>query len=111
MVTGIELAQYYLREAQRLFMTGQIDSSLKQAQKLLDWLQNKWGVTYISVSDILQSGPNTFRDRAKILPAIETLQEYGWLIQCPEPVTIRGKLRREAWRIIVGNKYDTSTGL
>lgn len=100
MAMGIQLVQFYMGAALRLFNTGPIDPTLQLAERLRHWLQSSWKEDFISVTDICQYGPNPVRDRTKAIPLITILEESGHILRWNESVTIKGKSRREAWKIV-----------
>lgn len=77
MITGIELAQYYLGQQLRLEV-GRPTEQDECAELLLEWMRGK-GETVTSVSDICRSGPSRLRKRDAALDAVETCMEAGWL--------------------------------
>jgi hypothetical protein len=101
MASAIKLARWYASEARRLFDTGLIRNDLRQAELVRVWLLDVWAEDHISVPDLQQSGPNSIRDNAKARAIIATLESHGWLIPAePTGATIRGKRRRDAWRVV-----------
>lgn len=99
MQAGIDLAQYYLGEALRLYGASQVSEELRLAQVLLNWL---WArpEPVISLPDIYQYGPNSIRDLARAKKLVGVLEQHGWLVAILGCATIAGKPRRDAWRII-----------
>jgi hypothetical protein len=67
------------------------------AQRLLDWLQNRWGEPTISTRNICQFGPHLIRDRKSALANARILVEHGWL----SPIRTH-RSDRQVWR--VGNR-------
>ena len=100
MAKGIELGQYYLSEALRLFDMGHVDKTLIDAEKLYDWLKNKWKEEYVSLPDVCNSGPNAIRDKVKAEPLFKILESQGYLIKADKPVVIGDKNRLNAWKIV-----------
>jgi hypothetical protein len=100
MARGVLLARYYASEALRLFQGSKIDRDLRVATQLLEWLLNSWSEPNISLPDIYQTGPNAIRDRKTALRLVGILVQHGHLLKLPETTIVRGKRRREAWRIV-----------
>ena len=96
MANGIELTQYYLAEALRLFHSGMVDPQLEQAQKLLDWLS---GREYIDLPTIYQRGPGSIRDSKLARCLVDILAAHGWLTPIKGGMEIDGKYRREVWEV------------
>ncbi|WP_316354710.1 YfjI family protein [Candidatus Trichorickettsia mobilis] len=97
---GIEIASYYGEEALRLFNNGVIDPDIILAEKLLDWLHNKWDEDYISLPDIYQRGLNAISTKATASKIVTILIDHGWLKKQDEPTLIKGKMRKNAFKII-----------
>ena len=98
---GIQLARYYASEAQRLAMMSREQIELQEAHALWEWLSQKWvshhGI-FISVTDLLQRGPNFVRDKKKVEETIAILENHGHLKRVG-PQVIEGKMRRETWQL------------
>lgn len=97
---GIELARFYLLEAQRLAGTASLSPPIRDAEALRQWmLSSSWGKPWLILRDAMRLGPNNLREGPKLKAAIQMLAEYGWLTPFPIGTVIDGKARREAWRI------------
>ena len=97
---AVHLAEYYTREALRLFGAGYASPELQRAAKLLDWLKTSWGEPLISVRAIVRLGPNSIRDTATAKAAIKALVEHGWLAPHVGGAVVEGQSVREAWKTI-----------
>lgn len=97
--SGILLASYYAGEAVRLNEHGYADPNIVKAERLYDWLVNRWGQDMISAPDIYQN-LNFIRDKNTAKRIIAVLVDHGWLVLIEGGATINGQRRREAWRII-----------
>jgi Protein of unknown function (DUF3987) len=64
MRAGIALAEHYATEALRLFGASRVNSDLRLAQRLLDWLLGTWSEPAISLPDIYQRSLNAIGDKA-----------------------------------------------
>lgn len=100
MKMGIEIASYYGQEALRLSDNGAIDPDIILAEKLLDWLHNKWKEEYISLPDICQRGPYALSLKAAASKIVAILEDHGWLKKQKEPMLIKGEMRRVVFKII-----------
>jgi len=93
------LAEYYTREALRLFEAGYASPELRQAETLRKWLLTKWKEPLVSARAIVTFGPNAIRDSATTKAAIKVLVEHYWLAPVGA-TTVGGKSVREAWKIV-----------
>lgn len=96
---GIELANHYIREALRLFGASRINPELRLAQRLLEWLQTSWQEPLISLPDIYQSSLNAISNQKTAGKIVETLELHGWLERVNGGGVVKGKRRRDVWRI------------
>jgi hypothetical protein len=64
-------------------------------EKLLDWLVNHWTKPTISAREIRHRGPNSIRDRQRVIDLAEILVRQGRLIPIP---TRRRDMK--AWQIV-----------
>jgi len=99
MAAGIALAQHYAAEAMRLFGANRVSSELREAQKLLTWLQTSWPEPCVSLPDIYRRGPNSIREKTSAHRAVTILLDHGWLVPAPAG-EVDGTFRREVWRIV-----------
>ncbi|NDA89681.1 MAG: DUF3987 domain-containing protein [Alphaproteobacteria bacterium] len=98
---GIEIALYYASEALRLFDNGVINPDILLAEKLLDWLQNKWnGGEYISLPDIYQKGLNAISTKSVASRITTILENHGWLQKQQDQMVVKSKTRKEVFKII-----------
>jgi hypothetical protein len=102
MRAGIALAEHYATEALRLFGASRVNSDLRLAQRLLDWLLGTWSEASISLPDIYQRSLNAIGDKATAAKLVAILEDHGWLIRIPEGAVVSGVRRRDAWRIVRG---------
>ena len=99
MADGITLAQFYLNEARRLADAAIISEKTEQADRLRRWLCTKWDDAEIMPCDIVQHGPNEFREAAKAKASLEILERFGWVAQLPSGSVVRGVSRKLAYSI------------
>jgi len=97
---GIALAQFYLKEALRIYRISQIDAELILAKKALSWLQKEWDDACVSLPDLYQYGPYQVRDQATARATVEVLEKHGWLKQVEGGAQVKGTMRREVWSIV-----------
>ncbi len=102
MKAGILLAAHYGSEALRLFGGAQISNDVRLAQRLLHWLRTRWTMPIVSLPDIYQGSLNAIGDKATASKIVCILEDHGWLLRIPEGATVKGKVRRDAWRVIEG---------
>jgi len=100
MERGITLGLYYAAEALRLFEVGQVDHQVAIAQRLLDWLHRSWREDLVSLPDIYQRGLNVIPDQKTARRVVGVLEDHGWLEPISGGEIVRGKRRRDVWRII-----------
>ncbi len=99
---GCELALFYLLEAKRLVDGAIISEEINRAETLRRWLLETWPETEVLKRDVLRSGPNSLRESPKAQAALTLLENHGWVIALERGTVIRGKARREAYRIVRG---------
>lgn len=97
---GVTLAQFYLDEARRLADAGAVSEGTAKAEALRKWLLESWPHDEVATSEILTMGPNALRERAKLNEPLAALVKAGWLVLLPAGTMVRGKARREAYRIV-----------
>jgi hypothetical protein len=98
---GIAIAQHYAAEAMRLHGANCVSGHLREAQRLLAWLQTAWRDPMVSLPSIYRLGPGSIRDAASARRAAGILVEHGWLATVPA-CELDGTWRREVWRIVRG---------
>ena len=97
MDSGIQIAQYYLGEALRLFNSSQDDEELIKAGKLLSWAKEKGGLIHLRM--VLQFGPNSIRDKSTAERMISILIDHGWFRPVLGGTVINGKKHRQVWEV------------
>src|SRR6516164_8068374 len=65
------------------------------AQKLLNWLIQRWGKEIVWMKDIRQFGPSALRDPKTAIEAAGVLVKDGWLV--PEPTR---RYDAHKWRFV-----------
>jgi hypothetical protein len=100
---GIMLARFYLTEALRLFGKQRMPALYEDAQRLSDWLRDKWEENLISVTAVSKRGPTVFRNNSDyVREAIVLLVRHSHLAELPNGGSVMGKHARVAWRVVVG---------
>jgi hypothetical protein len=94
---GIELVQFYLNEALRLFNSSAINPDLLLAKKLLTWAQTRGRPLYLRA--IYREGPNAIRDKATAHRIVGILENHGWIRRIPGGAEIDGAHRKDAWEV------------
>jgi hypothetical protein len=102
MANGIELARYYLSEASRLSSAATISAEIAAAEKLRRWLLAHWPDADVAKVEIINRGPSCCRESGKADAACALLERHGWLVAHPEGHHLRGKARKQSWRIVRG---------
>lgn len=97
---GVTLAQFYLGEARRLAAAGLVSEETAKAERLRQWLVESWAHDDVVPSDILKHGPNALRERKALSGPLSMLVNAGHLVALEPGAAIRGKPRKEAYRIV-----------
>lgn len=100
MAAGIDLANFYLKEAARLADAATISAEIDKAEKLRRWLLENWPEPEVVVRDVQNKGPGQLRESPKARAALNVLEAHGWLVKLDPGAVVRGAARREAWRIV-----------
>ena len=103
---GMNLAKYYLVEWIRNIVDYDIeDEKINAAENLLDWLYTRWKEPAISIADILiYCKRKGLRNKVDVLQAIQILQDNNWLYSINGSITIKGEVRKKAWKVVKKNK-------
>lgn len=100
MAHAITLAAFYLGEAARLSDAATVSAEVEKAEALRQWLLTRWQHPEVLPGDVVQRAPiRALRESPAAKAAIATLVKHGWLIALPEGTEVRGKARKEAYRI------------
>ncbi len=94
---GIELAQFYVSEALRLFDAGVCDPKLELAGKVLAWVQC---FEFVYLAQIYQFGPYGVRDAATARDIAGILSAHGWFIPVENGMVLDGAHRRAVWGVV-----------
>jgi hypothetical protein len=95
---AIDIIDYYLLEALRLFGRAPERPSIRRAVKLWNFLQAK-RYKLISLADICQVGPNELRERDLALAALNLLEKHNYVRRLSGGAEINGLHRRQAWLV------------
>lgn len=96
---AIQLVEHYGDEVLRLWQASVVPPDIAEAQRLLDWLRDRWPEKHIAIVNICQSGPASVRVAQRVRLLVKILEEHRWLTKAPGKVMIAEKERREAWSI------------
>ncbi|WP_170152323.1 YfjI family protein [Paracoccus aestuarii] len=106
MVSGIELAGFYLSEAQRLADAAKVSEETDRAERLRRWLIEEWPDPEMLTGDVVQKAPiRALRETKTATAALEMLERHGWVIALPTGTVVRGRARSTAWRIVKGGSH------
>jgi hypothetical protein len=97
MGSGIQIAQYYIEEALRLFNSSQEDEELIKAGMLLSWGKEKGGLIHLRM--VCQFGPNSIRDKATAERMIAILIDHGWFRPVLGGAVIDGQKHHQVWEV------------
>ena len=101
MADAITLASFYLGEAARLSDAATVTAEIGRAEALRQWLLTHWPHEEILPSDVVQHAPvRALRESPAARTALAVLVNHGWLLALPAGAEIRGKTRKEAYRIM-----------
>jgi hypothetical protein len=98
MERAINITEFYLSEAKRLFAHAAASSEMLDAQVLLDWML-KSGRDVVYTQWFCQNGPFRLRGADTVKKCLQTLVDYAWLKQ-EKNLIIDGVKRKHAWRIL-----------
>ncbi len=96
---GAELAGWYAGEQLRIGDAVAPDPEFDAAQELLDWWQAQPDPR-LHLTALYKSGPNRLRKADDAKRAVAILEGHNWIERLPVGITLDGKPRREAWRLI-----------
>ena len=96
---GLILMQWYLEESLRIKSVSVVPQSVKDAETLVNWLQER-NIKLFNSKMILQKGANQLRSKARLDPAIKELLDNGYLALNESGTFIEGKPARTSWRIL-----------
>jgi putative DNA primase/helicase len=94
---GIEMTQFYLGEALRLFGAAVEAPDITLAEKALAWGISVGG--QFPMSDLYQFGPYPISDKATAERILNLLREHGLARRLPKDTVLSGKPRRNAWEV------------
>jgi hypothetical protein len=100
MAAGVELANYYLEEALRLFGTASVSNDLREAGELLDWLVHKHKKPLVWIGDVYQRGPQCVREAKRARALMRELMDHNHVRRAAEQKEIDGKLRTEVYEVV-----------
>ena len=101
MANGVDLAQFYVSEAARLANAAVVLEDVDPAERLRRWLLDTWPEAKILPGDVLQRAPvRAIRESPAARAAPALLAKHGWLVALDSGTVVRGKARREAYRIV-----------
>ena len=95
---GIELTQFYISEALRLFDSSVIDPDLILAERLLSWAQGRGENIYPQL--VYQYGPSEIRDKATAERIIKVLVSHGWFKPISGGATVDGIKRNVIFEVV-----------
>lgn len=101
MAHAIALAAFYLGEAARLSDAATVSAEIEKAEALREWLLTRWQHDEVLPRDVLRLAPiRALRESPAAKSALAVLEKHGWLIALPEGTEVRGKVRKEAYRVV-----------
>ena len=97
---ALVITRHYMSEALRLRQAAILPANIAEAQRLLDWLHQKWSEPVVSTTEIVRLGPNSLRCADVARRLIDILVRHGWLTVCPAGTAVRSVPRRDVWAIV-----------
>lgn len=94
---GIELSQFYIGEALRLFHSSNDDQDLILAENCLEWAINQGGL--FSLPCLYQRGPSRVRSQKTAKHIVEVLMQHNRIEEIDGGAVIEGTKRRNVWRV------------
>lgn len=98
MANGIQLATHALNESLRQIGKAAISRRSRLAEDVRAWLE-RYGEEFVCVTNIAQEGPNALRDAKVARQMLQFLETTGHVEKCKHGAVIKGKRRREVWRV------------
>lgn len=95
---SIEISQFYISEALRLFHSANDDQELIVAEKTLEWAISYGG--FFSLPCLYQYGPNKVRDKKKAKDIVDILLHHNRISPVGRDMEIGGKRRRDVWQVV-----------
>jgi hypothetical protein len=99
---GIELSQYYIGEALRLFDSATTNPDLLLAETVVGWAKHPDRGGLIALVDLYQYGPNKVRSKATAQKIISILEEHNQIKRIDGGTKVNGTFRRDVWRVVNG---------
>lgn len=109
MASAIEIASYYLSEAQRLVGGPFIPEPIAKAEQLRAWLHETWpsiankqgrDPKIILPRDVVTYGPSSMRTSKAAKAALGMLLEHNYVVRLPSGEIVAGSTPREAYRMV-----------
>ena len=97
MRAGIELVQFYIGEAIRIFNISAENPNLVLAEKVLTWARLRGG--RFAVQTLYQHGPNAVRTKEAAMRILKLLADHGQARALPAGTVVDGKKRLNAWEV------------
>jgi putative DNA primase/helicase len=95
---ALVIVQWYLAEALRIKGEAVIPQSVKDAESLLKWLQERHYKMFRSVQ-VLTYGPHQLREKKRLDVAIDELVTNGHLTENPPGTRVDNVAARKSWRV------------
>lgn len=100
MASATNLMQFYLAETLRLRGAAAINPKLRLAQRVFDWIQERWPEPAVYPAAIYNDCTAiAVRDQKTAREILALLEAHGWLARLDGDVHIKGRQRKEAWLI------------
>ena len=99
MIAGIDIAQYYLGEALRLFNSSNDDPLLTLADECFKYGMERTGAV-IGLRNLYQSGPNAVRSKDKAMQIIKILESHHRAVKISGGAVVAGSRNKDAWQLI-----------
>lgn len=96
---GVKLADYYTGEAVRMFSQSVVSPEVRDAEELRLWLEARPEMNAVSISQIVQRGPNRFRVAKAVRLICGILVDHGYLIPIKGGAVHEGRMQSEVFTV------------
>jgi hypothetical protein len=96
---GVKLADYYTSEAVRMFSQSMIAPEVRDAEDLRQWLETRPEMKIVSVTQIVQRGPNRFRVAKAVRQICGILVDHGYLTPIEGGAVHEGRMQSEVFSV------------
>ena len=100
MFNAIEVAEWFLQEMHRFRECGFVSQELRDAEIVRKWLSNNRAGRYVTVRELLRSGPRPAHNAEYTKNLMTILQAHGWVRRLPNNTLVDGNKSKLAWQVL-----------